>query len=141
QISAALAVLSEPFLPFTSAKLKNMLGHAELVEALSWKAISSKSELLKTGHKVGKAELLFSKIGDEQVQQQLDKLQKTKMDNTTNESAAEVKVISQKETIQYDDFAKLDMRVGTIIEAEKMPKADKLLVLKIDTGIDVRTIV
>src|SRR5690606_13371453 len=69
------------------------------------------------------------------------KLQKTKMDNTTNESAAEVKVISQKETIQYDDFAKLDMRVGTIIEAEKMPKADKLLVLKIDTGIDVRTIV
>ena len=141
QISAALAVLSEPFLPFTSAKLKNMLGHAELVEALSWKAISSKSELLKTGHKVGKAELLFSKIEDEQVQQQLDKLQKTKMDNTTNESAAEVKVISQKETIQYDDFAKLDMRVGTIIEAEKMPKADKLLVLKIDTGIDVRTIV
>ena len=141
QISAALAVLSEPFLPFTSQKLKQMLGHAELVEALCWNDISSKSELLKPGHKVGKAELLFSKIEDEQVQQQLDKLQKTKMDNTVLKEETVSAVAAQKETIQYDDFMKLDMRIGTIIEAEKMPKADKLVVLKVDTGIDVRTIV
>src|SRR5690606_25101207 len=87
--------------------------------------------------KINKAELLFIKIEDEQIQQQLDKLQASKKMN----EAANKKGTPQKETIQYDDFAKLDMRVGTIIEAEKMPKADKLLVLKIDTGIDVRTIV
>jgi methionyl-tRNA synthetase len=145
QIASALAVLSEPFLPFTSQKLKQMLGHAELVEAPLWNEVSSKSELLKPGHQVGKAELLFSKIEDEQIQQQLDKLQASKKMNaainSAQDSAANKKVTPQKETIQYDDFAKLDMRVGTIIEAEKMPKADKLLVLKVDTGIDVRTIV
>jgi methionyl-tRNA synthetase len=145
QIASALAVLSEPFLPFTSQKLKQMLGHAELVEAPSWNEVSLKSELLKPGHQIGKAELLFSKIEDEQIQQQLDKLQASKKMNASinsaQDSAANKKVTPQKETIQYDDFAKLDMRVGTIIEAEKMPKADKLLVLKVDTGIDVRTIV
>ncbi|KXO00586.1 methionyl-tRNA synthetase [Aequorivita aquimaris] len=147
QIASALAILSEPFLPFTSEKLKNMLnvrsspstalrtGSVEI--SLGWNDVSSKSELLKPGHKINKAELLFSKIEDEQIQQQLDKLQASKKMN----EAANKKVTPQKETIQYDDFAKLDMRVGTIIEAEKMPKADKLLVLKVDTGIDVRTIV
>ena len=137
QIASALAVLCEPFLPFTSEKLKQMLGHAELSEPLSWNGVSSKSELLKPDHKINKAELLFSKIEDEQIQKQLDKLQASKKMN----EIANKKVTPQKETIQYDDFAKLDMRVGTIIEAEKMPKADKLLVLKVDTGIDVRTIV
>ena len=137
QIASALAVLCEPFLPFTSEKLKQMLGHAELSEPLSWNEVSSKSELLKPDHKINKAELLFSKIEDEQIQKQLDKLQASKKMN----EIANKKVTPQKETIQYDDFAKLDMRVGTIIEAEKMPKADKLLVLKVDTGIDVRTIV
>ncbi len=148
QIASALAVLSEPFLPFTSVKLKNMLdvsssdfqNSARNIENSienSWNDVSSKSELLKPGHKINKAELLFSKIEDEQIQKQLDKLQASKKMN----EAANKKVTPQKETIQYDDFAKLDMRVGTIIEAEKMPKADKLLVLKIDTGIDVRTIV
>ena len=139
QIASALAVLSEPFLPFTSEKLKNMLNvRSSAVEtSLGWNDVSSKSELLKTSHKINKAELLFSKIEDEQIQQQLDKLKASKKMN----EAANKKVTPQKETIQYDDFAKLDMRVGTIIEAEKMPKADKLLVLKIDTGIDVRTIV
>ncbi|MDN3723159.1 methionine--tRNA ligase [Aequorivita sp. SDUM287046] len=145
QIASALAILSEPFLPFTSQKLKQMLGHAELVEALSWNDASSKSELLKPGHKVNTAELLFSKIEDEQIENQLNKLKQTKMDNTENKeqiaSAEASQLTPQKETIQYDDFAKLDMRVGTILEAEKMPKADKLLVLKIDTGIDIRTIV
>ncbi len=85
QIASALAVLSEPFLPFTSEKLKHMLGHAELVEALSWNDVSSKSELLKPGHKVDKAELLFSKIEDEQIQKQLDKLQASKKMNEAAE--------------------------------------------------------
>lgn len=148
QIASALAVLSEPFLPFTSEKLKNMLAFGgfdssqppkdrTLSGVEGWNDVSSKSELLKPGHKINKAELLFSKIEDEQIQQQLDKLQTSKKMN----AEANKKVTPQKETIQYDDFSKLDMRVGTIIEAEKMPKADKLLVLKIDTGIDVRTIV
>ena len=155
QIASALAILSEPFLPFTSEKLKNMLNFrsspstalmtGSVETSLGWNDVSSKSELLKPGHKINKAELLFSKIEDEQVEKQLDKLKQTKMDNSTNNneiaSAKTSQVTPQKETIQYDDFAKLDMRVGTIIEAEKMPKADKLLVLKIDTGIDVRTIV
>src|SRR5690606_17952365 len=144
QIASALAILSEPFLPFTSEKLKNMLNVRSSPSTTlrtgsveGWNDVSSKSELLKAGHKINKAELLFSKIEDEQIQKQLDKLQASKKMN----AEANKKVTPQKETIQYDDFAKLDMRVGTIIEAEKMPKADKLLVLKIDTGIDVRTIV
>jgi methionyl-tRNA synthetase len=143
QIASALAVLSEPFLPFTSEKLKNMLNFQSLKIRPTWQNIATLSPpsgempLGRGGHKIGKAELLFSKIEDEQIQQQLDKLQASKKMN----EAANKKVTPQKETIQYDDFAKLDMRVGTIIEAEKMPKADKLLVLKIDTGIDVRTIV
>ncbi len=155
QIASALAILSEPFLPFTSEKLKNMLNvrsspstalrTGSVETSLGWNDVSSKSELLKPGHKIDKAELIFSKIEDEQVEKQLDKLKQTKMDNSTNNneiaSAKNSQVTPQKETIQYDDFAKLDMRVGTIIEAEKMPKADKLLVLKVDTGLDVRTIV
>lgn len=153
QIASALAILSEPFLPFTSEKLKNML-NVTLNAVEGWNDVSSKSELVKPGHKIGKAELLFSKIEDEQIEAQLEKLKQTKMDNkvekVTDKSSdvsqndgqtASSEIASQKPTIQYDDFAKLDMRVGTILEAEKMPKADKLLVLKIDTGIDVRTIV
>ncbi|MAP81692.1 MAG: methionine--tRNA ligase [Aequorivita sp.] len=139
QIASALAVLSEPFLPFTSTTLKNMLNvwSSAVETSLGWNDISLKTELLKPGHKINKAELLFSKIEDEQIQAQLDKLQASKkMNEIVNK-----KVEPQKETIQFDDFMKLDMRVGTIIEAEKMPKADKLLVLKVDTGIDVRTIV
>ncbi|NGX83169.1 methionine--tRNA ligase [Aequorivita sp. KMM 9714] len=146
QIASALAVLSEPFLPFTSDKLKNMLNVTlSAVEgSIKWNDVSTKSELIKPGHKINKAELLFSKIEDEQIQQQLDKLQASKKMNesTISEKDTEIKKVEpQKETIQFEDFMKLDMRVGTIIEAEKMPKADKLLVLKVDTGIDVRTIV
>lgn len=141
QISAALAVLSEPFLPFTSEKLKNMLSVMSNESSLTWNDVSSITELVKIGHKINKAQLLFSKIEDEQIQQQLDKLNQTKMDNTKENTAETVELTPQKDTIQYDDFVKLDMRVGTIIEAEKMPKADKLLVLKVDTGLDVRTIV
>src|SRR5690554_1312711 len=137
QISSALATLSEPFLPFTSDKLKAILnitsGHIET----SWNDVSTKDILLPVGHQIGQAELLFSKIEDETVQAQVDKLLATKKAN----DAAKKTVEPQKDSITFDDFTKLYMRVGTILEAEKMPKAKKLLILKVDTGIDVRTIV
>ena len=137
QIASALATLSEPFLPFTSDKLKTILNIHSGDAKNSWTDISSKKVLLPTGHPIGKAELLFSKIEDDAIQSQLDKLIASKLAN----EAANKKVEPQKETIAFEDFSKLDIRVGTILEAEKMPKANKLLVLKIDTGIDIRTIV
>ena len=137
QIASALATLSEPFLPFTSNKLKHILGDSLNGIKNTWNDISTKKELLPSGQQIGKAELLFSKIEDDTIQQQLDKLVASKKAN----EAANKKVEPQKETITFEDFAKLDLRVGTILEAEKMPKANKLLVLKVDTGIDVRTIV
>jgi len=160
QIASALATLSEPFLPFTSEKLKNIvgLGHNEKQndvvissnkqiatthknesrnDALSWNEVKTKDVLLPAGHQIEKAELLFSKIEDETIQKQLDKLEASKKVN----EAANKKVEPQKDTITFEDFTKLDIRVGTILEAEKMPKTKKLLVLKVDTGIDVRTIV
>jgi methionyl-tRNA synthetase len=135
QIAAALSVLSEPFLPFTAAKLKNMLAIGE--GSLNWNDISLKSDLLTAGSQIGQAELLFAKIEDEEIQKQVDRLEATKTANQAENKKAE----PQKDLIQYDDFAKMDIRTGTILEAEKMPKANKLLVLKVDTGIDVRTIV
>jgi len=134
QIAAGLAVLSEPFLPFTSVKLKNMLN---LDENLAWNDVSEKEVLLEADHQINKAELLFAKIEDSEITTQLEKLQATK---TANEQANKV-LEPQKETIEFDDFTKLDMRVGTIIEAIKVPKTKKLLQLKVDVGIDVRTIV
>lgn len=133
QIASALAVLSEPFLPFTSVKLKGILDSNDNV----WKDISTKEILLSALHQIGKGELLFSKIEDAEIQKQLDKLEASKK---ANEAANKV-VEPQKEEIVFDDFTKLDIRVGTILEAEKMPKTKKLLVLKVDTGIDTRTIV
>ncbi len=139
QIAASLAVLSEPFIPFTSEKLKKILN---LNASFGWNDISKNSSLLQTQHQIGEAGLLFSKIEDEQIQKQLEKLEATKASNKTEKSTSEKpKLMPQKETITFDDFTKLDMRVGTIIEAEKMPKADKLLILKVDTGLDVRTVV
>ena len=134
QIAAALSSLCEPFLPFTAAKLSKIL---KIENKIDWKTVSETSELISVGHQIGEAELLFSKIEDEEIQKQIDKLEATKMANTAENKMTE----PQKETIQYDDFSKMDLRVGTILEAEKMPKANKLLVLKIDTGIDIRTIV
>jgi methionyl-tRNA synthetase len=132
QIAAALSVLCKPFLPFSSTKLENMLNCK-----LGWNDVSTNSDLLIAGHKIGQGELLFSKIEDEEVQKQVDKLLATKKANEMENAKAE----PQKEIATFDDFTKLDIRVGTILEAEKMPKANKLLVLKVDTGIDVRTIV
>ncbi|SIQ11511.1 methionine--tRNA ligase [Maribacter ulvicola] len=134
QIAAGLAILSEPFLPFTSNKLKSILN---IDVNLNWNNVSSKEDLLDADYQINQAELLFRKIEDNEIQAQLDKLEATKKANE-NENK---KVMPQKDTISFDDFSKLDMRVGTIIEAEKMAKAKKLLVLKVDTGIDVRTIV
>ncbi|MEY8849858.1 methionine--tRNA ligase [Psychroserpens sp. XS_ASV72] len=133
QIASALATLSEPFLPFTSEKLKRILNS----NTNSWSDISSKDVLIPSGHQIGKSELLFSKIEDQTIQEQLDKLEANKKAN----EAANKTVEPQKDIITFDDFTKLDLRVGTILEAEKMPKAKKLLVLKVDTGIDIRTIV
>ncbi|WP_423817905.1 methionine--tRNA ligase [Salinimicrobium sp. TIG7-5_MAKvit] len=153
QIASALASLSEPFLPFSSQKLKNILDYSrstseavintsgvvfgEEQEESEWEKISAGKELLEPGHAIGKAELLFSKIEDEQIQKQLDKLEATKAANKAENKKAE----PQKEIATFEDFSKMDLRVGTIVEAEKMPKANKLLVLKVDTGLDVRTIV
>ncbi|KGO90325.1 methionine--tRNA ligase [Flavobacterium suncheonense] len=134
QIAAALSVLAEPFLPFTAAKLKNIL---KLNNNFNWNDINNKSDLIPAGHQIGEAELLFAKIEDDEIQKQIDKLEATKVANKAENAKAE----PQKNIITFDDFAKVDLRIGTIIEAEKMPKANKLLVLKVDTGIDVRTIV
>ncbi|MGG8496416.1 methionine--tRNA ligase [Tenacibaculum sp. TC6] len=134
QIAAGLAVLSEPFLPFTASKLQSILA---IDTSLTWNDIAEKEVLLASNHQINKAELLFSKIEDATIQTQLDKLEATKKANE-----AENKVVEpQKETIEFDDFSKMDIRVGTIIEAEKVAKAKKLLKLKIDVGLDVRTIV
>ena len=128
QIAAGLSVLSEPFLPFTSKKLSAILN---IKEAINWNDITT----ISAGHQINKAELLFSKIEDAQVQHQIDKLEATKKANEV------IVVEPQKETISFDDFTKLDIRIGTILEAEKIPKTKKLLKLKVDVGIDVRTIV
>ena len=137
QIASALAVLSEPFLPFTTDKLRNILNYSTLENAPQWNEVSTKETLLPAGHTIGKAELLFSKIEDKQITAQLEKLEQSKK---ANEAANRV-VDAQKDTCTFDDFTKLDMRVGTIIEASTMTKTKKLMKLKVDTGIDVRTIV
>ena len=131
---------AEPFLPFTSKKLSRILVIPSVSEEshLEWNKIAESSNLLPAGHQIGEAEILFAQIEDAEIQKQIDKLEATKKANVV---ATKNTIMPQKETTTFDDFAKIDLRVGTILEAEKMPKADKLLVLKVDTGIDVRTIV
>ncbi len=137
QIASALAILSEPFLPFTAAKLCNILQ----IKGNNWNLEFNNWNLTKPGHQIGHPEtsggILFAQIEDAEIQKQLDKLEATKTANKVENA----KAAPQKETASFEDFAKIDLRIGTIIEAEKMPKANKLLVLKVDTGIDVRTIV
>ena len=164
QIATSMAVLSEPFLPFTSSKLKQILRLGEessdgansqqiaatlkngsRKDVLKWTDVSNKETLLPAGHQIGKAELLYRKIEDKEIQLQLDKLEATKKSNASTAlstgSTNKNELMPQKDTITFDDFSKLDMRVGTIVEAEKMAKTKKLLVLKVDTGLDTRTIV
>ena len=164
QIAAGLAVLCEPFLPYTSEKLKGILrlneeGNDEVIskelatahkngprnDSLQWTDVSTKDTLISAGHQIGKAELLYRKIEDKEIQLQLDKLEATKKSNASTAlstgSTNKNELMPQKDIITFDDFSKLDMRVGTIVEAEKMAKTKKLLVLKVDTGLDTRTIV
>ena len=134
QISAALAVVSEPFLPFSATKLKNILN---LDANLSWEDVTENTVLLTATHQINKAELLFSKIEDKEIEAQVEKLAATKIANEQENKVT----APQKETIEFEDFTKLDIRVGTILEAEKVAKTKKLLKLKVDVGIDIRTIV
>lgn len=132
QICANLALLSEPFLPFTAEKLRGMLNQ----DKAFWYEAGN-SEILEEGKQINPAQLLFEQIDDKQIEAQLEKLQQTKKAN----ELATATVEPQKANIEYDDFAKMDIRVGTILAAEKVAKTKKLLKLTIDTGIDKRTIV
>jgi len=136
QISAALATLSEPFLPFTSSKLKTILN---IGSDNSWSDVTEKEVLITEGHEIqkGKPELLFTKVEDKTIEAQLEKLEATKKANEQANKAVE----PQKDTIEFDDFTKMDIRIGTILKAEKVAKTKKLLKLKVDVGIDTRTIV
>jgi methionyl-tRNA synthetase len=131
QIAANLAILSEPFLPFTAEKLRNQLGLNET----TW-AETGGADLLPVGTLIGESSLLFEKIEDDTIEKQVKKLQDSKRMNELENA----KVPALKETIQYDDFAKMDIRIGTILEAEKLPKSDKLLKFLVDDGFEKRTI-
>ncbi|MBO4961590.1 MAG: methionine--tRNA ligase [Flavobacteriales bacterium] len=133
QIAASLTTMCEPFVPFAAEKLAQMMN----IVAPCWDEVASKEILIPTGHKIGEVSLLFEKIEDEAIDFQLQKLEKARMENIAAAKAKE----PAKEIITYDDFAKMDIRVGTILTAEKVAKAKKLLKLTIDTGLDVRTVV
>ena len=132
QITANIAAAIEPFMPFSAAKILNMLA----CEKFGWERLGA-MDLLAEGHQIGEPTLLFEKIEDDVIQKQLDRLAEIKKQNM----AAEVKAEPQKAECTFDDFQKMDIRVSTILEAEKLPKTKKLLKLTIDTGIDKRTIV
>ncbi|MBQ0147781.1 MAG: methionine--tRNA ligase subunit beta, partial [Flavobacteriaceae bacterium] len=133
QIAVALGQLAEPFLPFASEKILNMMK----VDKIDWNTLESTNEFVAEGHQLGTSELIFGKIEDDAVEAQINKLQESKTKNNMTNPNAE----PQKELISFDDFQKMDIRIGTILEAKKVEKADKLFELKVDTGMDVRTIV
>lgn len=132
QICANLALLCEPFLPFTAAKLNQMLN----MSPLNW-AQSGTAELLSPGHKLNQPELLFERIEDSAIEAQIKKLLDTKKANEAENATAN----PAKAVIEFDDFGKIDLRIGTIIAAEKVAKTKKLLKLTVDTGFDKRTVV
>jgi methionyl-tRNA synthetase len=131
QIAANLAIAFEPFLPFSSEKLRNMLG----LKTFDWKELG-RIDLLKAGDQLGTPELLFEKIEDETIAAQVQKLQDTKLAN----EAAAYKPEAVKENVAFDDFMKMDIRVATVLDCQKVPKADKLLQFKLDDGMGGRTI-
>ena len=131
QLTANLAIAFEPFLPFSSKKLYQMLS----VEPLGWDNLGS-TELLKAGHQLAKPELLFEKIEDEAIQAQMDRLERIKKEN----EAANFKAEPVKKEVTYDDFEKLDIRVGTVLSCEKVKKSNKLLKFEIADGLENRTI-
>ena len=132
QITANLTICLEPFLPFSMEKLRGFLN----IDKMDWEKLGS-VDLLTAGHKVNQPEFLFERIEDEVIDVQIQKLLNTKKSNEMAATAAKL----AKESVEYDDFGKMDIRVGTVIEAEKVAKTKKLLKLKIDTGIDKRTVV
>jgi methionyl-tRNA synthetase len=131
QIAANLAIAFEPFLPFTSEKLRNMLN----LSTFDWKELG-RIDLLKAGDQLGTPELLFEKIEDETIEAQVQKLQNTKVENET----ANYKATPIKENVTFEDFMKMDIRVGTVLDCQKVPKADKLLQFRIADGLEERTI-
>ncbi len=131
QIAANISIVAEPFIPFSTEKLSGFLN----IEQLEWSEAGS-TEILSEGHQLEKAQLLFEKIEDKTIEAQIQKLQDTKMQNELANKEAE----PLKDIIQFDDFMKLDLRVGTILEARKVEKSNKLLQFKVDTGVDQRTI-
>ncbi len=134
QLAGSLAILSEPFLPFTSDKLRKMLNQTEV----AW-SMAGGLGLMADGQQINEGVLLFDKIEDETVEAQVQKLMDTKK---ANEAANEVpKVAPAKDEVVFDDFMKMDLRVGEIKTAEKVEKSNKLLKFTVDTGLDVRTIV
>jgi methionyl-tRNA synthetase len=131
QITCNLAILAEPFLPFTSLKLFGLLN----TNPLKWPS-AKQTFNMPVGHVINKDELLFSKVEDAEVQAQLDKLEQSKMENAANVPLKQI----LPET-SFDEFSKMDIRTATILEAEAVPKTDKLLKLLLDTGLDKRTVV
>jgi len=132
QITANLTIICEPFLPFSMKKLRGWLN----INDLKWRNAGN-IDLIETGHQINKPDLLFEKIEDEAITFQIDKLLATKK---ANEAAGAI-TTPGKAPVTFDDFSRIDIRTATILEAEKVPKTTKLLKLKIDTGIDIRTIV
>ena len=131
QLVANLSIAFEPFLPFSSKKLRSMLAYEEF----KWENLG-RTDLLPEGHELGEVGLLFEKIEDDAIQAQLDRLARIKKEN----EAANYKANPVRPDCTFDDFLKLDMRVGTVLECTKVPKADKLLQFKIDDGLETRTI-
>ena len=131
QIAANITIVAAPFIPFTTQKLRSFLN----VEELGWSRAGS-VDILEAGQSLEKTQLLFEKIEDSTIESQIQKLQNTKMENERETASVE----PIKENIQFDDFMKLDLRVGTILEAKKVEKSNKLLQFKVDTGVDQRTI-
>lgn len=132
QITANLTIVLDPFLPYSMEKLRGYLDF----EKQDWYKLGER-ELLAPGHKTGKSGLLFEKIDDDAIEKQLQKLLNTKMENELKNSSSQ----PAKKSIEFDEFGRMDIRTGTILEAEKVPKTKKLLKLRIDTGIDRRTVV
>jgi len=132
QITASLTTVMEPFIPFSADKLREFLN----INSINWDNIGD-ADVVAVGHQINKPSLLFEKIEDETIELQLKKLADTKKAN----QLANREVAPQKENISFDDFCNMDIRVGTIIEAEKVAKTKKLLKITVDTGVDKRTVV
>ena len=132
QISAILSVISEPFLPNTSKKLQDILNSKAHLEEWTWNNLNKNKILINTGVNINKAELLFTKIEDKEIDFQISKLNTSKKSKSIN---------SEKQEISYAEFSKLNLKIGTILEAKKIKKSKKLLVLKVDIENEVRSIV